>query len=199
MRLVYDQSGARIWSYDANGYAVAWYAVAGEISPIGTESATRSVCSTIIWDAEFSRDGRYWVAADSDGLVHVYQAEGDPIDKSSYSRLYTLHEHTGSVSGTAFNHDGTLLASASYDGTVRLWDMKDGHEVTKLTDQPLPVKGVDFSPDGSRLVTARADGTISVYLMSVEELMEIAQSGLSRGFTKNECQTYLHLPTCPVE
>jgi hypothetical protein len=37
------------------------------------------------------------------------------------------------------------------------------------------------------------DETISVYISSIEELMEVARSRLSRGFTREECRTYLSL------
>ena len=141
-------------------------------------------------------DGRLWVAAGYDGLIYVYQVDEGTEDNPDYSQLYELSDHTRQVTGTAFNPDGTLLASASFDGTVRLWDMNDGHELLTLTDQPLPMQGVDFSPDGSRLLTSRADGTVSEYIISVEDLMEVARSQLSRGFTEEERQTYLHLPMC---
>ncbi len=41
-------------------------------------------------------------------------------------------------------------------------------------------------------VAAGSDGTVNVYTVSVEELMEVARSQLSRGFTDEECRTYLH-------
>ena len=72
--------------------------------------------------------------------------------------------------------------------------MKNGEELLRLTDQPLPINGVDFSSDGSRLLTAGADGTVSEYILAIEDLMVLAQSQLWRGFTEEECQTYLHLP-----
>ena len=43
------------------------------------------------------------------------------------------------------------------------------------------------------------DETISVYIMSIEELMEAGRSRLSRGFTIEECRNYLSLDSCPEE
>ena len=195
-RLIYDQDGQRIFSYDWNGFVNTWDTASGETSTSGPGPASRKVCNTVLWDAEFSQDGRLWAAAGYDGLVYVYLVDEGAEHNPDYSRLYKLSNHTGQVTGTAFNPDGTLLASASFDGTVRLWDMNDGRELLTLTDQSLPMQGVDFSPDGSRLLASGADGRVSEYILSAEDLIAIAQSRLSRELTEEECQTYLHLPMC---
>jgi WD40 repeat protein/serine/threonine protein kinase len=59
--------------------------------------------------------------------------------------------------------------------------------------------GIDFSSDGRFLVAAGSDGTVSVYIISIEELMEAGRSRLSRGFSKDECRKYLSLDSCPEE
>ncbi len=158
------------------------------------------VCQAIIWDAEFSPDGRYWAAAGYDGLAYVYEAQDEPYeDAPIYSRVYGLRSHRGSVTGVAFNPGGAVLASVSLDGMAKLWDMETGLELLTLADQTAPLVGVDFSPDGRYVATAGSDGTISVYIVSVEELMEVARSRLSRDFSQEECRRYLHLPMCPDE
>jgi WD40 repeat protein len=197
MRLVYSPDGRVIWSYDWNGVASTWDAKTGK-SVSGAGSA--DVCQAIIWDAEFSPDGHYWAAAGYDGLAHVYEVQGEPDeDGPAYSIAYALQGHRGNVTGVAFNPEGTILASASSDGMAKLWDLATGLELITLTDRDVPLAGVEFSPDGRYVATAASDGSISVHIVSVEELMDLARSRLSRDFTKYECQRYLHQPACLEE
>ncbi len=188
MELIYRSSG-QLLSIDAGGWIVGWEETPGD-----------SICASIrqneiIRDAEISQDGRLGAFAYWDGTVRIAPGEHPCF----HSSVYDLRGHAGNVTGVAFNPGTTLVASSGFDGTIRLWDLSTGQERMKLTGYKLAVTGVDFSPDGRYLASAGADGTVRVYIMSIEELMDVARSRVSRELTRDECQRFLHLETCPEE
>lgn len=71
----------------------------------------------------------------------------------------------GYLSGLAMSSSGAKLASAGYDGTVRIWDRAGdvlGKEPTVLATG-VPVAGVDFSPDGLLLATVGSGGAATLW------------------------------------
>jgi WD40 repeat protein len=71
--------------------------------------------------------------------------------------------HTGNVIAVAFSPDGRRLASASADGTVKVWNTADGHQLYHCRGHTGAVTSVVFSPDGNTLVSGSADGTVKVW------------------------------------
>jgi tetratricopeptide (TPR) repeat protein len=63
----------------------------------------------------------------------------------------------------AFSPDGRRLATASYDRTVKLWDMQTGRDVFTLVGHTAGVVSVAFSPDGNQIVTGGIDFTARVW------------------------------------
>ena len=75
----------------------------------------------------------------------------------------TLTGHTSAIAGVAFSPDGRLLATASSDGTARVWDPATGEHMRTLTGHTSAIYGVAFSPDGRLLATASWDETTRVW------------------------------------
>ena len=67
------------------------------------------------------------------------------------------------VNSLAFSADGSLLAGASADGVVRLWQVDDGSLLQALTTGPRSITSIAFSADEAMLAAASLDGTVYLW------------------------------------
>ncbi len=144
-----------------------------------------------VYVISFSPDGKRIATGGMDQTVIIWDAETE-------KNLFTLTGHTASILAITFNPDGSLLATGSHDATTRIWDTANGDELLTLTGHDGYVDTVSFSPNGKLLTTGSfQDGTMRVYMLDIVELTALARSRLTRSFTIEECQKYLHQETCP--
>ena len=96
-----------------------------------------------------------------------------PITPATWSsELQKLEGHTDKVTAVAFSQDGSLLASASDDKTVRLWNPSTGQEVQKL-ENVSGVTTINLTFDNRILLTDRGAiyiNTGSIHATAIESL-----------------------------
>ena len=97
----------------------------------------------------------------------------------------TMSGHHDLVRGLAFSPSGKQLATASFDGTVRIWDVRNGREVRRVDEAG---NAVSFTPDGGSLVIGRAPGGTVVHGVAdgrlrrtLQQADDVADVGFSPG------------------
>eukprot|EP00930_Biecheleria_cincta_P040620 TRINITY_DN27824_c0_g1_i2.p1 TRINITY_DN27824_c0_g1~~TRINITY_DN27824_c0_g1_i2.p1 ORF type:complete len:323 (-),score=35.27 TRINITY_DN27824_c0_g1_i2:158-1126(-) len=89
-----------------------------------------------------------------------------------------LQGHADSVNGVAYSPDSGLLATASADSTVKVWEPISGRIQQTIAAHATGVLSVSFSPDGKKLVTAGEDGVGLVWDVASGQP---AKPGMLRG------------------
>ncbi|KIW32636.1 uncharacterized protein PV07_04166 [Cladophialophora immunda] len=83
-----------------------------------------------------------------------------PVGDKWSACLHTLEGHTERVNAVAFSAGGEKLASASDEGTIKIWDLGRVQCVQTLTEHSGGVAAVAFSKKSALLASASDDGTI---------------------------------------
>ena len=85
--------------------------------------------------------------------------------------IATIEAHSDIINHVAFNSDSQTLASASDDGTVKLWS-REGQELETIFHGYGRdfVRHVAFSPDGQALASASSDRTVRLWSLDGREL-----------------------------
>jgi WD40 repeat protein len=71
--------------------------------------------------------------------------------------------HRGGVRSVAFSPDGKVFASASEDGTVKLWNARPARLISTLTGHTARVTSVSFHPNGKILASGSEDKTVKLW------------------------------------
>ena len=181
-----DDKTARVWDatsglelrkLDEHKDAVLCAAFSPDGKHLATGGADRMV---VVWDTDsgkplhrvvtfrssilriaFDPNQQLFATAGADGTARLFDGE---------KFLFALAGHTNRVSNIAFSRDGHRVATASWDGSAKVWDVTVSH--------PGGVQGVAFSHDGARLASVGRDG--------VAKLWDAAALKVLRTFPKQQ-------------
>ena len=139
-------------------------------------------------DLAFSHSGDLLAAGDWNGVLTLWSFP-------SGEELFSVEAFNHGIFRVVFSPDDALIAVVGEE--TKIWDVETGQHLLTLKDHSDVIFDVAFSPDGRYLTTASVDGTVRVHLLNLEELKELAKSRLTRWWTSDECQQFLHTTDCP--
>ncbi len=121
---------------------------------------------SVVTAAAFSGDGRVIFAGLGQGPSGFVIEGWIPSDGSVTRDAARFVGHTGEILAIAVAPEGDTVASASSDGTVRLWNATSGTEIGRLRATGGVVRGLVFSATGALVAGAGADGSVDVWRVS---------------------------------
>ncbi len=110
----------------------------------------------ILYDAEFSPDGKFIATAGYDRAIHLW-------DATTGALVRKIAGHNGAIFDLAFSPDSTLLASASADETGKIWRVADGERLDTLNQPEGEQFRITFTPDGKHIVAVGGDKKIRLW------------------------------------
>jgi WD40 repeat protein len=147
----------------------------------GTQLARPLVHHAPVLAVAVSPKGDLVAAGGRDQDVLVWQFPGIRLK-------WTLSGHSGAVKGLVFSDDGTKLAAASDDGTIRIWLSSTGEQVGVIQSAGHDITSFAMASHGGVLATASSDSRayITPFFPNRESLIENAKKDAPRCLTKDQ-------------
>ncbi|TMW94912.1 hypothetical protein EJD97_009621 [Solanum chilense] len=137
----------------------------GENTPVKTFSGHENDVSAVNWDPS----GSLLASCSDDATVKIWSMKQDVClhDFREHSEITYTIKWSPTGAGTSNPNQPLLLASGSFDATVKIWNVKQGRLLQSLDRHGGPVFSVAFSPNGKYLASGSADKCMHIW--SVKE------------------------------
>ena len=157
-----DKSGRTLSVWDqATGRLLKTVPVDG---PNWLESRAATSRCKILAGANSTAHASCVAVGDDAGGVHLFNLETGQLIRSFLGHAKGIHD-------VAFHPQGERLASASFDDSLRVWDLLGGEEVAVLRGHKGAVQRVLFSSDGRLLASASMDKTVRIWDADQHQLL----------------------------
>lgn len=134
--------------------------------------SAREIITEIVTPAytlAYSPDGRYLALGNDVGRVSL-------LDANTLELVFRHREHDNDrIYSLEFSPDSKILASASADKSVVLWDVENQEEITSLMGHQSSVFKLAFSPDGQRLASGGEDHSVLIWDVDRRQLIHTLQ------------------------
>ncbi|KAF8550554.1 WD40 repeat-like protein [Imleria badia] len=166
--LAFSLDGREILSGSySGGWFRRWQVEDGE--EVGTVS---NMPSGPVLAAAASKDGR-WIVHGDGNVVVVRSA-------TTLQQVLRVREHTGRVDGVDVSPDSTRFASASADGTLRVFSITTGERLLGPIQNGAWLTAVKFSPSGEYIATASSSSPVRVWDANTgSRLTEVARPSMN--------------------
>ncbi len=125
--------------------------------------------SKSVFAVTFSPDGRFLASGGADRLINIRSVNlGSKDDKSGVEVPHQiLTGHQKEVTNLNFSPDGSLLVSASYDDTIKIWKINQNNDKIELVKTVKAhedgVTGAIFIPESQEIVSVGGDGNLKFW------------------------------------
>ncbi|KAK4260129.1 hypothetical protein QN277_003286 [Acacia crassicarpa] len=142
----------------------------GENRPIKTFAGHQGEVNCVKWDPT----GQLLASCSDDITAKIWSMKQDTY-------LYDLREHTKEIytirwsptgPGTSNPNQKLVLASASFDSTIKLWDIEVGKLICSLNGHRDPVYSLAFSPNGEYIASGSLDKSMHVWSLKERKIVK---------------------------
>jgi len=125
------------------------------------------------------------ILGDFNGSIYILDLNTDQV-------LYRINAHRARISDMKFNSNFSMLATASFDGSVMVWQTKN-YDIQPIVLKDISewIWSVAFSSDNNSIYAGYTTGKIHRWPLNQKNMAEDIKNKIDRNFTEKEWNRYI--------